>query len=188
MRDRGAGICPEYWSFLAVATLARLSFPSNILLKSPPRSRLKSSSTLGGVTVVEVDAVGALGRPFAGVLTPAPIGLDGGDSSIVGGAGRCFFCPPKENVRPAAFRNPAEEDFGIGGTGMSVGSFLCAPRHSSEPPVSAVEGVVETLLCRDELSVKFVLVFEEPLPLWIISKRMPRTATPKGCLAHTGLA
>jgi hypothetical protein len=96
--------------------------------------------------VVEVEAVGALGRPFAGVLTPVPIGLGGGDSSIVDGVGRGFFCPPKENVRPAAFRNPAEEDFGIGGTGMSFGGFLCAPRHSSEPPVSVVEGVVEALL------------------------------------------
>jgi len=65
--------------------------------------------------VVEVEEVGALGRPFAGV--------DGGDSSIVGGAGRCFFCPPKEKVRPAAFRNPAEEDFGMGGTGISVCGF-----------------------------------------------------------------
>jgi hypothetical protein len=95
--------------------------------------------------VVEVEAVGALARPFAGVLIPVAIGLGGGDSSIVGGGGMCFFCPPKENVRPAAFRNP-EEGLGIGGTGMSFGSFLCAPRHSSEPPVSAVEGVVEALL------------------------------------------
>lgn len=95
--------------------------------------------------MVEVEAVGALARPYAGVLISVPIGLGGGDSSIVGGAGRCFFCPPKENVRPAVFRNP-EEGFGIGGTGMSFGSLPCAPRHSSEPPVSAVEGVVEALL------------------------------------------
>jgi hypothetical protein len=66
--------------------------------------------------VVEVEEVGALGLPFAGV--------DGGDSSIVGAAGVCFFCPPNEKVRPAAFRNPVEEDFGIGGTGMSAWSFL----------------------------------------------------------------
>lgn len=146
-----------YWSVFKVATLARLSFPSSILLKSPPRSRSKSLSTLGGVTVVEVDEVGALGRPSAGV--------DGGDSSIVGAAGRCFFCPPNEKVRPAAFRKPFEDDFGIGGTGMSACSFLWAPRHSSDPPVSAEDGAVEALLLRDELSVRVVLVvFEEPLP------------------------
>jgi len=105
-------------------------------------------------------------------------GLDGGDSSIVGVAGKCFFCPPNENVRPAAFRNPAEEDFGIGGTGMSTGSFLCAPRHSSEPPVSADDGAVEALLWRDELSVKVVLVvFEEPLPLLKVSGKSPKSGT-----------
>lgn len=156
-----------YWSVFKVATLARLSFPSSILLKSPPRSRSKSLSTLGGVTVVEVDEVGALGRPSAGV--------DGGDSSIVGAAGRCFFCPPNEKVRPAAFRKPFEDDFGIGGTGMSACSFLWAPRHSSDPPVSAEDGAVEALLLRDELSVRVVLVvFEEPLPLEAKSTRVSR--------------
>ena len=131
--------------------------------------------------MVEVEEVGALGRPFAGVCIPLATGLDGGDSSIVGGAGRCFFCPPKENVRPAAFRNPLEEDLGIGGMGMSVGGFLCAPRHSSEPPVSAEDGAVEALLWRDELSVKVVLVvFDEPLPLEAISSQQ---GSPQG--GHT---
>lgn len=116
--------------------------------------------------MVEVDEVGALGRPFPGVCGPMAAGLDGGDSSIVGAAGKCFFCPPNEKVRPAAFRNPLEDDFGIGGTGMSICGFLCAPRHSSEAPVSAEDGAVEALLWRDELSVKVVLVvFDEPLPL-----------------------
>jgi len=65
VRDRGLGIGPEYCSFMTVATLARLSLPSSILPKSPPKSKSKSPSTLGGVTVVvvEVDEVGALGRP-----------------------------------------------------------------------------------------------------------------------------
>lgn len=116
--------------------------------------------------MVVVEEVGALGRPFPGVCIPAAVGLDGGDSSIVGGAGKFFFWPPNENVRPAAFRNPLDDDFGIGGTGISIVGFLCAPRHSSEPPVSAEDGAVEALLWRDELSVKVVLVvFEEPLPL-----------------------
>lgn len=116
--------------------------------------------------MVEVEDVGALGRPFAVACMPAEAGVDGGDSSIVGAAGRCFFCPPKEKVRPAAFRNPPDEDFGIGGTGMSMWGFFWALRHSSEPPVSADDGAVEALLWRDELSVNVVLVvFEEPLPL-----------------------
>jgi hypothetical protein len=64
---------------------------------------------------------------------------------------------------------------GIGGTGMSTGGFACAPRHSSEPPVSAEDGAVETLLWRDELSVRVVLVvFEEPLPLESVNTRRPR--------------
>lgn len=135
--------------------------------------------------MVEVEDVGALGRPFAGVCIPAAAGVDGGDSSIVGAAGRCFFCPPKEKVRPAAFRNPLDEDFGIGGTGMSMWGFLWALRHSSEPPVSADDGAVEALLWRDELSVNVVLVvFEEPLPLQAISKRVFEKLARS---AHTGL-
>jgi hypothetical protein len=116
------------------------------------------------VTVVAVEEVGALGRPFAGVC--------GGDSSIVGGPDMCFFCPPNENVRPAAFKNPFDEDLGTGGTGISACSFRGPPRHSSEGPVSADEGVVEALLWRDELSVRVVLVvFEDPLPLNAISNK-----------------
>jgi hypothetical protein len=115
--------------------------------------------------VVEVEDVAALDRPLPGICISVLTGVAGGDSSIVGVAGKCFFCPPKENVRPAAFKNPLEDDFGIGGTGMSMCSFLCPPRHSSDPAISAEDGVVEVLLWRDELSVKVVLVvFEEPLP------------------------
>jgi hypothetical protein len=153
-----------------------------MLPKSPPKSKLKSLSTLGGVTVVVVEEVGARGLRLAGVCIPVATGLDGGDSSIVGGAGSCFFCPPNENVRPAAFRNPPEADFGIGGTGISIGGFLCAARHSSEPPVSAEDGAVEALLWRDELSVRVVLVvFEEPLPLEPNQQQTPprKTVTPR---------
>jgi len=73
-------------------------------------------------------------------------GLGGGDSLAAGTGGRCFFCPPKENVRPAAFRNPLDDVLGIGGTGMSFGYLLCVFRHSSCPAKSADEGVVEALL------------------------------------------
>lgn len=125
------------------------------------------------MVVVEVEDVGALGRPVTGVGITVVTGLDGGDSSIAGAAGNCFFCPPNEKVRPAVFKNPAGEDFGMGGTGMSTGGFLRAPRHSSEPPVSADDGAVEALLWWDELSVEVVLVvFEDPLPLFIISKSL----------------
>ena len=66
--------------------------------------------------------------------------------------GRGFFPPPKENVRPAAFKNPPEEDLGIGGTGTS--------------PESADDGAVEELLWREELSVEVALVvLEDALPL-----------------------
>jgi hypothetical protein len=118
------------------------------------------------VAVVVVDDVVALGRPCT-----FPAGVDGGDSSIVGVGGKFFFCPPKENVRPAERRKPTPDGFGTGGTGISVTAFFCVPRHSSEAPVSAEEGAVETLLLREEeLSVSVVLVvLEDPLPLSAVS-------------------
>lgn len=66
--------------------------------------------------------------------------------------GSGFFPPPKENVRPAALKNPPEEDLGIGGTGTS--------------PESVDDGAVEELLWREELSVDVALVvLEDALPL-----------------------
>lgn len=66
--------------------------------------------------------------------------------------GRGFFPPPNENVRPAALKNPDEEDLGTGGTGTS--------------PESADDGAVDELLWREELSVEVALVvLEDALPL-----------------------
>jgi hypothetical protein len=112
--------------------------------------------------------VAALDRLFGCACAPVTAGLGGGEWSSTGTGAECFFCLPNEKVRSAAFRNPPEEDFGIGGTGMSTGGFLCVFRQSSWPPVSADDGAVEALLCREELSVEVVfVVFEEPLPLLV---------------------
>lgn len=171
VKDLGAEACRPLGSSRTVITLALLSKPS-ILLKSPPRSRLKLDSIVGGVTVVEVDDVVARALPAA--IACSGLGTGGMKSSSEGGTGgKFFFCPPKEKVRPAAFRNePDDADLGIdGGREGSLVGFLLVFLPSSCPVKSADDGAVETLLCRDESSVEAVfVVLEDPLPLFTVSK------------------
>lgn len=127
--------------------------------------------------VVAVDEVVALERPYVGWKASGAVGIGGSSSSVDGKGGWCFFWPPKENVRPAALRKPFEDDFGTGGRGASLPIFLCEPRQSSIP-ASAVEGAVETLLWRDEVSVEMVLVVfdEPPLPLPLQKEKKEESA------------
>ena len=65
-----------------------------------------------------------------------------------------------------------DEDFGIGGTGISAPILRGVFRQSSWPPRSADEGAVEELLLREELSVEAVFVVLDeplPLPLWLLA-------------------
>lgn len=115
--------------------------------------------------MVEVEEVAVLDRAFAGFCGGVAVDVAGRDSSIEGTSGVCFFCPPKENVRPEAFGSPPD-DFGSGGTGTSTAGFFSTARHSSGPIISAEDGAVDALLWRDEFSVEeaVLVVFEEPLP------------------------
>jgi len=94
--------------------------------------------------VVEVEEVAALDRLIVGKGSGA-LGVTDSSSSVVGIGECCFFCPPKEKVRPAAFKKPVDDDLGMGGTGISP-YFLCEFRHSSCPLVSAEDGAVDELL------------------------------------------
>jgi hypothetical protein len=79
-----------------------------------------------------------------------------------------FLCAPKENVRPARFRKPEPEDLEADLKVASCSGFLEMLRGSSLPacPMSAEEGAVDALLCREEASVDAPLVeLEAPLPL-----------------------
>jgi hypothetical protein len=80
--------------------------------------------------------------------------------------------PPKENVLPACLRKP--ELLWTGGTGgielsTEGNGFLLVEwelRHSSCGVLkSADEGVIDTLLWREELSDAVLVVLELPLPL-----------------------
>ena len=83
---------------------------------------------------------------------------------------------PHESDRPADLREKPDEDFGMGGTGISLCGLLWADRHSSRPEISVDEGVVDAALNREELSVvDAVLVLEAPLPLHKVSIRGPNT-------------
>lgn len=112
----------------SVATLDRLSNFENIVLKSPPRSSLKLSSTRGGVAVLTEEVVGARERPpgVAGSFE-YDSGMDGTGSSA-GIDGKEFFLFPKENVR-ACLRKPL--GLGTGGISSSATCFRLFPFHSS---------------------------------------------------------
>lgn len=79
--------------------------------------------------------------------------------------GSCFFEPPKDHDLPA-FKKP---ELGLDDDCVwySVWDFLTAEFFQSSCEFrSAEEGVVEALLCREELSVEFVfVVLDDPLPL-----------------------
>lgn len=128
--------------------------------------------------MVEVEEVAVLDRAFAGFCGGVAVDVAGRDSSIEGTSGVCFFCPPKENVRPEAFGSPPD-DFGSGGTGTSTAGFFSTARHSSGPTISAEDGAVDALLWRDEFSVEeaVLVVFEEPLPLPTIRTWSRKTST-----------
>lgn len=79
---------------------------------------------------------------------------------------------PQESDRPADLREKADEDFGIGGTGMSLNGLSWADRNSSRPEISVDEGAVDAALNREESSVvDAVFVLEAPLPLHKVSIR-----------------
>jgi len=81
---------------------------------------------------------------------------------------------PQESVRPAAFKENADWDFGIGGTGMSPKGFSFGLFHSSPLDASVDEGAVDAALKREELSVvDAVFVLEAPLPLHTVSILIP---------------
>jgi hypothetical protein len=86
----------------------------------------------------------------------------------MGGGGVEFLLlfRPQESVRPAAFKENADCDLGMGGTGMSLRGFSFDFR-SSPLDTSVDEGAVDAALRRDELSVvDAVFVFDAPLPLF----------------------
>lgn len=88
--------------------------------------------------------------------------MSGTPSCPTGVAGCCFLEPPKDQVRPD-LRN--EDGLAVVVANPSVRDFLF-DFHSSCPLRSAVEGAVDALLCREELSVEVVLVvLDDPLPL-----------------------
>jgi len=73
---------------------------------------------VGGVAVVEVVVVEA-------VLDLAlPVKSFSDSAGSEGTVGSCFFCAPKEKVRPAFLSDQLELDLGTGGTGMSLKGFL----------------------------------------------------------------
>lgn len=145
-----------------VAWLARLSNLENIEPKSPPKSKLLSSSSLGGVAVLVVEAVKALVLPYSSSLWN--VGRGGTSGSCVGGGVWCFVFIPKENVRPARSRKLEVLDL-VSGRGTSW-FFRFPPRSSWVFAISADEGAVDALLCRDDVSVDVALVvFDAPLPL-----------------------
>lgn len=82
----------------------------------------------------------------------------------VGGA--CPLLRPQERVRPAFFKEKAEDDFGTGGMGMSLKGLSCGDLPSSRRGRSVDEAAVDVALNRDELSaVDMVLDAEAPLSL-----------------------
>src|SRR4051812_2793687 len=87
VRDRGARACRPLASSRTVATLALLSKPISIFPKSPPRSIWKSSSSLGGVAVLVVDAVAARALPTAKSLYVLCSGGGGGGGGGDSGRG-----------------------------------------------------------------------------------------------------
>jgi hypothetical protein len=140
--------------------------PENMEPKSPPKSRLPPSS-VGGVAVLVVEEVMPRALPWGSSCWRVGIaGTSGGGSLVTGGGTEFFFWPPNEKVRPALFRKLEGLDFGVVRLTMSCKGFLVV-RCSSCPltPMSADDGAVDALLCRDEASVDVALVvFEAPLP------------------------
>lgn len=113
--------------------------------------------------MASVDDVVALALPV--LYCSGTSGVAGTSCSPAGVGGSCFFEPPKDQDLPA-FKNPElglDDDCVL----YSVWDFLLAESFQSSCAFrSAEEGVVEALLCREELSVEFVfVVLDDPLPL-----------------------
>lgn len=109
-----------------------------------------------------VDDVVALALP---VLYCSGTGGVAGIFSSAGADGKGFLEPPNDHERPA-LRKPEGCDLGVDGAITSVKDFLLPNLQSSWPLKSAEDGVVEALLCLDELSVELVfVVLDDPLPL-----------------------
>jgi hypothetical protein len=102
------------------------------------------------------------------------IGGTSGTSSSMGEVALAFF-DPKEKVRPALDRNPEPLEGTPRRVGVSCRVFLGVFRASSDGAVavagmSAEDGAVDALLCRDEASAEDALVkLEAPLPLVVRS-------------------
>jgi hypothetical protein len=99
----------------------------------------------------------------------------GGDGSVE----VLLLLRPQDSVRPAAFSEKPDCDFGIGGTGMSLKAFSFGDFHSSPLGASVDDGAVDAALRREELSVvDAVFVFEAPLPLYTVSSEICIGADP----------
>lgn len=155
--------------FFNVELLALLSKVVNMEPKSPPMSIPFPPSSFGGVAVLAVEAVMPLDRLYSSSYWI--VGTGGTSEGLLscGGGTLPFFWTPKEKVRPARFKNP--EPLGLwGGREASGTAFLPAPRSSCAfgPPMSADDGAVEALLCREELSVDVAfVVWDAPLSLTV---------------------
>lgn len=91
------------------------------------------------------------------------MGGTSGIGSLLGAGVLCFFCTPKEKVRPARFKNPDPLDLGAARDETSWRFFFPVCFESSR---SADDGAVEAALCLEEVSVDVALVvFDAPLPL-----------------------
>lgn len=105
--------------------------------------------------MASVDDVVALALPtlyWSG--TCGTSGVSGLRRSSAGGKGRCFLEPPKDQDRPDLRKDVGR---GVDWVILSVIVFLWfASFQSSWPLRSAEDGVVEALLCREELSVELV--------------------------------
>ncbi len=82
----------------------------------------------------------------------------------------CFFAP-KENVRPARSRKLDVLDLVKGRGGISLVGLRFPARSSWGIGISADDGAVEALLCRDEAVDVALVVPDDPLPLATVSIR-----------------
>lgn len=128
--------------------------------------------------MASVEVVVALARPA--LYWSGTGGVAGIVASSVAAREEFFLEPPNDHDLPD-FKIPVGFGLGVDCEVESIEDFLLACRQSSWPLKSVEDGVVEALLCLDELSVEIVL--DDPLPLakesatypleapfWIISR------------------
>ena len=88
----------------------------------------------------------------------------------MGGGVVVLLLRPQDRDLPAAFKEKADWDFGMGGAGIPVKGFSLGLFSSSPLDASVDDGAVDAALRREELSVvEAVFVLEAPLPLRIVS-------------------